>query len=149
MGTWQVTEVQRYLKGASYPESGRELARLAERNGADDDLVEALSSIDRRLDGPNEAMKELAGDLGGPPPGPTQDRGPRDDVEGPAFQVDDVQRHLAGADYPASGEDLASLARSNGAPDELVDVLRDVDRADSVTDVMEQLQPHLGGPESS
>jgi hypothetical protein len=147
MGTWQVTEVQRYLKGASYPESGRELARVAERNGADDDLVEALSSIDRRLDGPDQVMKELAGELGGPTPGPKQDRGPRDDVEGPSFQVDDVQRHLGGADYPASGEDLASLARSNGAPDDLVDLLRGIDRAGSVTDVMEELQPHLGGPE--
>ena len=30
----------------------------------DDDLVEALSSIDRRLDGPDQVMKELAGELG-------------------------------------------------------------------------------------
>jgi len=36
----------------------------------------------------------------------------------------EVQKHLKGADYPASGEDLASLAESNNAPGELVEKLR-------------------------
>jgi hypothetical protein len=66
VGTWQVTEVQRHLKGADYPASGSELGQLAQRNGADEELVDALSSIDRQLDGPDQVMKELAGDLGGP-----------------------------------------------------------------------------------
>ena len=73
--------------------------------------------------------------------------GYRAELDGPSFEVDDVRRHLGGADYPASGEDLASLARSNGAPDELVELLRGIGRAGSVTDVMEELQPHLGGTE--
>ena len=32
-----------------------------------------------------------------------------------AWQVNEVQRYLKGADYPMSGEQLAELARSNGA----------------------------------
>ena len=36
----------------------------------------------------------------------------------------DEQKHLKGADYPASGEELASLAERNNAPDELVEQLR-------------------------
>jgi hypothetical protein len=35
-----------------------------------------------------------------------------------------VQKHLKGADYPASGEELASTAQSNNAPKELVEKLR-------------------------
>ncbi len=40
------------------------------------------------------------------------------------FNPIDVQKHLKGVSYPASGEDLASAARSNDAPGELVDKLR-------------------------
>jgi hypothetical protein len=40
------------------------------------------------------------------------------------FNPVEVQKHLKGADYPASGEGLASLAESNNAPDELVEELR-------------------------
>ncbi len=40
------------------------------------------------------------------------------------FNPVDVQKHLKGADYPASGEDLASTAESNDAPGELVERLR-------------------------
>jgi len=36
----------------------------------------------------------------------------------------DVQKHLKGADYPASGEQLASTAESNDAPNDLVEKLR-------------------------
>jgi hypothetical protein len=36
----------------------------------------------------------------------------------------DEQKHLKSADYPASGEELASLAERNNAPDELVEQLR-------------------------
>lgn len=35
----------------------------------------------------------------------------------------DVQRYLKGADYPASRGDLVELARSNNAPDEIVEGL--------------------------
>ncbi|MDX3526820.1 DUF2795 domain-containing protein [Streptomyces sp. ID05-39B] len=35
----------------------------------------------------------------------------------------DVQKALKGADYPASRDDLVSLARSNGADEKVVDKL--------------------------
>lgn len=62
---WQVTEVQKALKGADYPMTGDQLAELAQSNGAEADLVEALRGIDREVDGPNGVMKELKGELGG------------------------------------------------------------------------------------
>ncbi|MEZ3180705.1 DUF2795 domain-containing protein [Streptomyces pimonensis] len=37
----------------------------------------------------------------------------------------DLQKALRGADYPASRDDLVTLARNNGADDVLVDVLVD------------------------
>lgn len=61
---FQVTEVQRCLKGADYPMSGEQLADLASRNGADQELVEALREVDR-VDGPDQVMKQLRGRLGG------------------------------------------------------------------------------------
>jgi uncharacterized protein DUF2795 len=61
---FQVTEVQKALKGANYPMDGDALADLAQSNGADSDLVEALRPL-REVDGPNGVMKELKGDLGG------------------------------------------------------------------------------------
>ncbi len=35
-------EIQRALKGASYPSSKEDLIALAERNGAPDEVIEAL-----------------------------------------------------------------------------------------------------------
>jgi hypothetical protein len=64
MATFQVTEVQRHLKGAEYPASGGDLAQLARDNGADESLVDALGSIGE-VDGPDEVMKRLRGQLGG------------------------------------------------------------------------------------
>lgn len=61
---WQVTEVQKALKGADYPMTGEQLAELAERNDADAALVERLRDIDHEVDGPNGVMKELKGELG-------------------------------------------------------------------------------------
>jgi hypothetical protein len=40
------------------------------------------------------------------------------------FNPIEVQKHLKGADYPASGEELASTAEKNNAPKELVEKLR-------------------------
>jgi hypothetical protein len=145
MSTFQVTEVQRHLKGADYPADGEALAELAKGNGADDDLVEALRSV-KRVDGPSGVMEQLSGQLGGSTGG-AQDRSPRSDVDQPGFQVDDVQRHLSGVSYPASGDDLAKAAQGNGAPDELVELLRGIGTADAPTDVMSKLEPHLGGPQ--
>ena len=61
---FQVTEVQKALKGANYPMDGNQLADLAQRNGADDELVAALRGM-REVEGPNGVMKNLKGDLGG------------------------------------------------------------------------------------
>ena len=61
---FQVTEVQKALKGADYPMDGSALAQLAESNGASQELVDALKGL-REVDGPNGVMKELKGDLGG------------------------------------------------------------------------------------
>ena len=147
MGKWQVTEVQRHLKGADYPASGADLADLAERNGADADLVEELRSIHGDVDGPNAVMEHFSGELGGPTGG-AQDRSPRD-LEGPHWQVDDVQSALRGADYPAAGDERADLARSNGADDALVDALADIGAAEGPPDVMKALRSRLGGPDES
>lgn len=38
----------------------------------------------------------------------------------------DLPSHLDGATFPARGEELASVAQSNGAPDTLVEELRDL-----------------------
>jgi hypothetical protein len=141
---WQVTEVQKALKGASYPMSGEDLAKLAQGNGADEALVEELRGL-REVDGPNGVMKELKGELGGTTPG--GDPEPQyKDVDGPSFQVTDVQRHLKGADYPMDGKELAKLAQGNGAPQELVDALQGVGRVDGPNTVMQELKDSLGGP---
>jgi hypothetical protein len=74
---FQVTEVQKALKGADYPMDGKALSALAKKNGADDDLVDALQGL-REVDGPNTVMKELKDHLGGKPdPGPHRACGTR------------------------------------------------------------------------
>jgi hypothetical protein len=60
MAGFQVTEVQKALKGADYPMDGAALADLAKSNGADQEL-QGL----REVEGPNGVMKELKGSLGG------------------------------------------------------------------------------------
>jgi hypothetical protein len=40
------------------------------------------------------------------------------------FNPDDAQQYLEGADYPASKEEVASTAERNGAPGELVQMIR-------------------------
>jgi hypothetical protein len=142
---FQVTEVQRVLKGADYPMDGRALADLAKKNGAADDLVEALRGIGE-VDGPNGVMKQLKGDLGGATPGGNKaDEKSYKDVEGPAFQVNEVQKYLKGADYPMDGRALADLAKKNGAADDLVGALAGLSRVDGPNGVMKQLKEHLGG----
>ena len=141
---FQVTEVQKALKGADYPMSGDQLADLAQGNGADEELVEALRGVSGEVDGPNAVMKELKGDLGGETPGGGSERDYKD-VEGPSFQVTEVQKHLKGANYPMDGKQLAELAESNGAPQELVEALREVGSCDGPSEVQKQLKDHLGG----
>jgi Protein of unknown function (DUF2795) len=142
---FQVTEVQRYLKGADYPMDGKSLAELAKGNGADDDLVQALQGVGR-ADGPNEVMKQLKGDLGGSTPGGDQSAEKTyKDVDEPAFQVTEVQAYLKGADYPMTGKELADLAKKNGAGDDLVLALRGLRDVDGPGGVMKELKDHLGG----
>ncbi len=143
---FQVTEVQKALKGADYPMDGPQLAELAEQNGASADLVDALRDL-RQVDGPNGVMKELKGDLGGPTPGGNKADQPRDykDVEGPAWQVNEVQKYLKGADYPMRGPELADLAKKNGAEPELVEALSGLPEINGPNRVMSELKAHLGG----
>jgi hypothetical protein len=60
-----VTSVQKALKGADYPASREELADLAESNGADDEVIDALREADAEdFDGPDQVMAALKGRLG-------------------------------------------------------------------------------------
>jgi hypothetical protein len=62
----QVTDVQKALKGADYPATRDELVELAERNGADDEVVEALRDADtEQFEGPDDVMAALKGRVGG------------------------------------------------------------------------------------
>jgi hypothetical protein len=142
---FQVTEVQHSLKGADYPMDGKALAGLAKKNGAGKDLVEALKGVGK-VDGPNEVMKQLKGELGGPTPGGNKSAEKTyKNVEGPAFQVTEVQKYLKGADYPMDGKALAQLAKKNGAGDDLVKALQGLRKVDAPSGVMKELKDHLGG----
>jgi Protein of unknown function (DUF2795) len=61
---FQLTDVQKALKGVDYPADGDKLAEAARSNGGSADLVEALRGM-REVDGPNGVMKELKGQLTG------------------------------------------------------------------------------------
>jgi hypothetical protein len=61
----QVTEVQKALKGASYPADRDELVALAESNGAGADVVEALRGMDAgSFESPADVMQAVQGALG-------------------------------------------------------------------------------------
>lgn len=65
---FQVTEVQKALKGFDYPGSAQDLADHAAGNGGDSELVETLKNLDKdSFDGPNAVMKALGNEdvLGG------------------------------------------------------------------------------------
>ncbi len=137
--------MQKALKGADYPMDGNQLSELAKKNGAEQELIDALSGL-RQVDGPNGVMKELKGDLGGPTPGGNKaDQKTYKDVEGPAWQVNEVQKYLKGADYPMDGPALSDLAKRNGAEQELVDALRELPEINGPNRVMQELKAHLGG----
>lgn len=64
--TASVTEVQKALSGADYPASREDLIELAERNGADEEVVEALRDAeDDEFDGPDQVMAALKGRVSG------------------------------------------------------------------------------------
>jgi hypothetical protein len=49
---------------------------------------------------------------------------------GMGYQVTEVQKTLAGFDYPGTSENLAEHAKNNGAADDLVDTLRGLGKDD-------------------
>ena len=53
----------------------------------------------------------------------------------------EVQKHLSGVDYPASKDELVATAESNGAPQEIIEGLQqmDGDQFDGPDDVMAAL----------
>jgi hypothetical protein len=54
-------QLQKHLKGATYPMSAADLVSLAESNGADEEVLSALRAIpDREYDGPNAVSHELS-----------------------------------------------------------------------------------------
>lgn len=54
-------QLQKHLKGASYPMTRDDLVSLAASNGADDEALSALRAIeDREYDGPNAVSHELS-----------------------------------------------------------------------------------------
>lgn len=58
------------------------------------------------------------------------------------FNPEDAPRYLEGVDYPASKEDLISAAETNGAPDELIDMIGTMGRPEfsGPEDVVEELR---------
>jgi hypothetical protein len=53
-------DVQKHLKGASYPASGEQLAATAEGNDAPADLVEQFRNLgDEEFSGPDKVMAAL------------------------------------------------------------------------------------------
>lgn len=53
-------EVQKHLKGVSYPADRETLVSTARQNGADEELVEQLRGLDRdEFSGPDDVMRAL------------------------------------------------------------------------------------------
>jgi hypothetical protein len=53
-------EVQKHLGGIDYPASKDELLDTARQNGADEDIVQAISQLPSRdYDGPDTVMEQL------------------------------------------------------------------------------------------
>jgi len=54
----------------------------------------------------------------------------------------ELQKHLKGADYPASKDELIDLAEQNAAPDEVIEALQaaDSERFDGPDDVQAALE---------
>jgi hypothetical protein len=54
-------EVQKHLGGIDYPANKDELVATAERNGASQEVIEALQAMDRdEFDGPNAVQAALS-----------------------------------------------------------------------------------------
>lgn len=63
-----------------------------------------------------------------------------------SFDPEDARKYLEGVDYPANKEDLASTAEDNGAPDELIEMIRTMARPEfsELEDVIAELRARPG-----
>ena len=61
------------------------------------------------------------------------------------FEVTEVQKALKRADYPMVGPELADLAKSNEADQDLVEALRGLRQVDGPNGVMKELNGAFGG----
>jgi 2-keto-3-deoxy-galactonokinase len=53
-------EVQKHLKGMSYPATKQDVVSTAEQNGADDEVVSQLRGLDQEeFSGPDDVMRAL------------------------------------------------------------------------------------------
>jgi hypothetical protein len=53
-------EVQKHLKGMSYPATKEDVVSTAEENGADEELVSELRGLDQQeFSGPDDVMRAL------------------------------------------------------------------------------------------
>jgi Protein of unknown function (DUF2795) len=53
-------EVQKYLSGANYPATRHELCEQAKKNGASEDVIEALSGMpEGQYEGPNRVSSAI------------------------------------------------------------------------------------------
>ncbi len=61
-----------------------------------------------------------------------------------SLDVAALQRYLPGVRFPAEKEQIASTAKSNGAPQELVEKIRDADtqRLNTPNEVLQVVQGH-------
>lgn len=54
-------QAQKYLKGADYPSSKKDLVETAKRNGADKDMIQALDRMpDHTYNRPSDVAKEIS-----------------------------------------------------------------------------------------
>jgi hypothetical protein len=62
MATISPIDVQKALKGMDYPAKKDEIVEQAKRNGADQEVLDALQKIpDREYDGPSGVSAEVGG----------------------------------------------------------------------------------------
>jgi uncharacterized protein DUF2795 len=61
MAQSEFIEIQKCLSGVSYPATKDQLVEHARKNGADDDVIKALSAMpDGEYDGPNRVSSAVA-----------------------------------------------------------------------------------------
>ena len=57
-------ELQKSLKGVSYPASKEDVVKAAEENGADDEILEALKNLgDNSFESPTDVSKALGDEM--------------------------------------------------------------------------------------